>query len=485
MTATPVGRVAGVILAAGRSSRFGGSKLAVDLDGRPLVRHVLDTAIEAGLDPIVAVTRGDERAPGLDLHPARVVVNPHPDDGLSGSVRLGLAALDADPGIDRAVILLGDQPRIRASTIRALVEASTAEQPLTVARYSEDGAPNPIVAHREAWRLADDLAGDRGFGPILERHPELVRHVPVEGINPDVDTPADLLALRWADRVRANREQVDRRREVPDGADFYGPVTELFVADPDRRDDPVLGLLLALARPDDTWLDVGSGAGRYALPLARAVREVIALDPSAGMLRALREGMTRHAIGNLLVVEARWPPSIDPRAAGLAADVVLVAHVGYDIEHIGPFIDALEIAARRLLVAVMMNRPPASLADPFWPLVHGEERRALPALPELVALLEARGVRPEVRRVPRPGRVFASRDELLGFLRRQTWVAPGGERDRRLADELDRRLIRHPDGSVAIPDDRGEVGIVTWPPPRSSRSAVSDEGASGARSATH
>ncbi len=57
----------------------------------------------------------------------------------------------------------------------------------------------------------------------------------VAGDNPDVDTRADLVAMleaAWAARVRANREQVDRVREVPDGADFYAPVTGLFRADP-------------------------------------------------------------------------------------------------------------------------------------------------------------------------------------------------------------------------------------------------------------
>jgi CTP:molybdopterin cytidylyltransferase MocA len=61
-----------------------------------------------------------------------------------------------------------------------------------VPRYPADASPNPILARRSIWRLADELAGDRGFGPVLAAHPELVRHVAVDGDNPDVDTPADL-----------------------------------------------------------------------------------------------------------------------------------------------------------------------------------------------------------------------------------------------------------------------------------------------------
>jgi ubiquinone/menaquinone biosynthesis C-methylase UbiE len=80
---------------------------------------------------------------------------------------------------------------------------------------------------------------------------------------------------------------------VPDATDFYAPVTSLFRADPTRTDEPALASLLALVEPGDTWLDIGAGAGRYALPIARAVAstggEVIAVDPSSGMLAGLHE----------------------------------------------------------------------------------------------------------------------------------------------------------------------------------------------------
>jgi nicotine blue oxidoreductase len=128
------------------------------------------------------------------------VVNPVPDEGLSSSVRLGLHALDADADrvVDAAVILPGDQPRVTATTIRALVAAAR-RRPLTpfvVARHAGDRTPNPVLARRSVWRLADELVGDRGFGPVLAAHPELVREVPIDGTNPDVDTPDDLGRLR-------------------------------------------------------------------------------------------------------------------------------------------------------------------------------------------------------------------------------------------------------------------------------------------------
>src|SRR4029079_18696050 len=145
----------------------------------------------------------------------------------------------------------------------------------------------------------------------------------------------------------------------------------------------------------ETWLDVGAGAGRFALPIARRLDPsgggVIALDPARSMLEFLAEMAENYAIRNVRVIEARWPPAESRALADLESDVALIAHVGYDIEAIGPFLDALEAAADRLCVAVLMTRAPASAADPFWPPVHGEDRIALPALPDLLELLAAPG----------------------------------------------------------------------------------------------
>ena len=403
----------------------------------------------------------------LDLGPVRRVTNPIPAEGLSSSVRLGLRAVEGDPEVSAAVILPGDQPQVRPDVIRSLLGAAAAkEAPLLVApRYDADAAPNPVLARRDAWRLADELIGDRGFGPLLAAHPELVAWVPAAGANRDVDTPADLravLAEAWGDRVRANREQVDRFREVPDAADFYGPVTSLFRADPDRTDDPILDRLRSLARPADTWLDIGAGAGRFALPLARTVDEVIALDPSAGMLDALGELAREHGIANVRVIQARWPlPAGVPAPSG---DVALIAHVGYDIEDIGPFVAAMEAAARRLCVAVLMERQPSSIADVLWPPVHGEERVALPALPEFVELLRAGGSTPTVELGLRTPRRFASREELEGFLRRQLWIAEGGAKDQRfLAAFAD--LVDEGDAGFGLVGQHPlPVGVATWVP---------------------
>jgi CTP:molybdopterin cytidylyltransferase MocA len=468
----PAERVAGLILAAGAATRFGSAKIVARLGDRPMLAHVIDTAKAAGLGRVVVVL-GEGDAPagaGLDLAGVRVVRNPRPEDGLSSSLRIGLAALrGTEPEVQAALVLLADQPLVRTDVIAALLAGDVPPgRTIVVPRYADGDGPNPALLLRAAWPLADQLTGDRGMGPLIATRPELVAEVPVEGGNPDVDTPADLALVEWAHRVRANRAQVDRVREVADG-DFYAATSSLFVVDPRRSDadDPALAELRRLARPSETWLDIGAGAGRYALPLALIVREVIAVDPSPTMLADLRAGMAEHRIDNVRVIDGRWPlPAGDlPESQDLSADVALIAHVAYDIEAIGPFLDAMEAAAGRLCVAVMTDRTPAALAEAYWPIVHGEARIPLPAMTAFVGLLQARGRAPEVRIVDRMERFFASRDEALALLRRQTWVAPDGPKDRRLQAALRERIVARPDGSVSLTDAPVlQLGVATWRP---------------------
>jgi SAM-dependent methyltransferase len=269
----------------------------------------------------------------------------------------------------------------------------------------------------------------------------------------------------WAARVRANREQAERLRETQPGGDFYAPVSALFVADPHRTDEPALAHLRAMAGPDETWLDIGAGAGRYALPLALVAKAVIAVEPSTGMQNALRAGLAEHGIGNVRVVAGAWPESLVRLGRLPAADVSLIAHVGYDIEPIGPFLDAMEAATRRRCVAVLTDRSPASVADPFWPLVHGEDRVALPALPELLEVLHARGRRTEVIRVDRPPRTFESVDALTAFLRRQLFITEDGAKGARFRAVVPDRIAERDGAWTLVDRPAGSIGIVTWGPP--------------------
>jgi len=274
--------------------------------------------------------------------------------------------------------------------------------------------------------------------------------------------PARDLERSWDERVVANREQVERHRRVEEGDDFYAPVSARFVQDPRREGDAVLDALLELAQPDDDWLDIGAGAGRFALPLALHVRHVTALDPSPGMLAALRDEMGRHGLTNIDVIQARWPVT-DGDAPVPPADVALIAHVGYDVEPIGPFLDAIEAAARDRCVAILREQAPAAYAASFWPIIHGVERVPLPACPDLLALLQARGARPRIRRIPEAPRRWPDEETLLAQLRHQLWIGADGPDNDRLVEAVRALVVRDADG-FGVPAVPAWIGVVDWRP---------------------
>jgi Methyltransferase domain len=270
--------------------------------------------------------------------------------------------------------------------------------------------------------------------------------------------------LAWAERVRANREQVEHFREATP-TDFYAPIAGLFRADPRRSDDPALEALRAIVRPTDTLLDIGAGGGRYALPLALECREVIAIDPSDGMRDVLTSTMAEHGIHNIRVMDGRWPAA----ANDLKGDIALIAHLGYDVEDIGPFLDAMEASARRECVAVLLSQPPPTEADRYWPEIHGVERAALPSLPEFLMLLTARGNLFEVRLVDRSAQSYSEPAQALAWLRQQLWTAPASLKDQALERLARERLVER-DGRYALNWAPVPVGVVTWtstnvPPP--------------------
>jgi molybdenum cofactor cytidylyltransferase len=189
-------RIAGVVLAAGRATRFGDVKVLAPLAGRPLLEHVLDAAAAVALEEVVVVLgdEADEVEAAIAWRSERRVRNPAPARGLSSSLWIGLQALS--PDVDAALILLGDQPLVRTEVIRQLVlAAADTDRSIVVPRYTGSGTMNPVLLRRAAWHLADGLTGDRGMGPLIGAHPELVLDVAIDGDNPDVDTPADLAGL--------------------------------------------------------------------------------------------------------------------------------------------------------------------------------------------------------------------------------------------------------------------------------------------------
>ena len=151
-------RPTAIVLAAGAGSRFGGGKLLATLEGRPILQHVLDTLAAADVTDVIVVLGADAEAvdAAISWRDERRVVNPAPERGLSSSVQVGIAAVD--PAAPAALIVLGDQPRLAADTIQALLGAATdATRPIVVPRYEDDRGRNPVVLRRAAFHLVSDV----------------------------------------------------------------------------------------------------------------------------------------------------------------------------------------------------------------------------------------------------------------------------------------------------------------------------------------
>ena len=190
-------RVGGLVLAAGEGSRFGGTKQLAELGGRPLLSYAL--AAVAALEPRVVVLGHEAEAilAAVSLQGARPVVCDDWQEGQSASLRAGIAALG---DVDAAVVVLGDQPRITAAAVSAVVAAAATGGAATggaaAARASYGGRPgHPVLLGRPLLAHVGELRGDVGFRDLLSG--EDVREVEVGGLaDPvDIDTREELARL--------------------------------------------------------------------------------------------------------------------------------------------------------------------------------------------------------------------------------------------------------------------------------------------------
>jgi CTP:molybdopterin cytidylyltransferase MocA len=189
-----VGPVLGVVLAAGGSTRMGRPKQLAELDGRPLLAHVLTAVGAAPVDRVIVTLGGaaSEVLDRVDLGRAEPLVVERWAEGM-GHV---LASALAQAGDDWAavVVLLGDQPLVTGPVVARLVEAWRAGAgPMVTATYG--GRPgNPKLFDRQLLPDLLRLTGDTGARDLLAAHPDQVHRVEVGdlGSDADIDVEADL-----------------------------------------------------------------------------------------------------------------------------------------------------------------------------------------------------------------------------------------------------------------------------------------------------
>lgn len=199
MPAERTGPIAGVVLAAGSSTRMGKNKLLFDLDGEPVVRRAVRQAAAAGLDPVIAVVGFEADAvrrelDGLDP-PCRIAVNPDYERGINSSLKTGIASVPASAV--GAVVMLADMPLVTTEMIATLVmRYRSSEAPLVISDYDGVNAP-PMLYDRSLFEELRVMEGEGCGRQVVRRHQAsaVVVAWPVTALT-DLDVPGDYDLVR-------------------------------------------------------------------------------------------------------------------------------------------------------------------------------------------------------------------------------------------------------------------------------------------------
>jgi molybdenum cofactor cytidylyltransferase len=196
MTAERTGPVAGIVLAAGSSSRMGRNKLFLKLGGQTILLRAVTRALAAALEPVIVVLGHEaERARAeLAALPCATVTNPDYARGMSGSLALGIDRLPAHARA--AVVVLADMPFVTAPMLEALVRRyRESSAPLVVSQYGEVTAP-PILYERSLFAELRAQEGDGCGKRVIQRHRAEAVSVPWPAAAlRDLDAPED---YEWA-----------------------------------------------------------------------------------------------------------------------------------------------------------------------------------------------------------------------------------------------------------------------------------------------
>ena len=193
-------RIAALILAAGQSRRMGAdNKLLLELDGKPMVRHVAERVLASAAAPVTVVLGHQPDAvraalAGLDVG---FVENPDFGDGLSSSLKVGLSTVP--DSADGALVCLGDMPGISGALIDKLIAGFNPVEGRAILAPTRRGRRgNPVLWARRFFDELMALSGDTGAKHLIGLYGEFLTEIeaPDDGVLIDLDTPAALAAYR-------------------------------------------------------------------------------------------------------------------------------------------------------------------------------------------------------------------------------------------------------------------------------------------------
>lgn len=192
-------KIGAIVLAAGKSSRMGRNKLLLELDGRPLISHVVDHLLTLKLPEVVVVLGHEAEAvrKALGNRDVRFITATDYASGMSASLKAGLAGLSSS--LDAAFILLADMPLVSSALLQQLIAAYNPVEGRSIVLPVHAGKRgNPVLWDRRFFADMQKLAGDVGARHLIGEHADQVVEIAVEdtAIFHDIDTPQAYAALR-------------------------------------------------------------------------------------------------------------------------------------------------------------------------------------------------------------------------------------------------------------------------------------------------
>lgn len=184
--------IAAIVLAAGASRRMGGEdKLMKAVDGQPLLRRVVNAALDSqAAETLVVLGAHRESREAVLMCDVRIVVNEEWKSGMASSIRIGIESLS--PAVDGALIVLGDMPEIGPHILDSLIAAFDPETNADIVRPRSQSGPigNPILFGKRHFPALTALEGDAGAKSVIAANAESIRDVPTDdGVLVDLDTP--------------------------------------------------------------------------------------------------------------------------------------------------------------------------------------------------------------------------------------------------------------------------------------------------------
>lgn len=192
---------AGIVLAAGRSSRMGTHKLLLPLGKKPLVAYAVAAALASTAYPIIVVVgyEAEKIRAALPVGLYQVVENAHYAEGMATSLRAGIAAVPKDAS--GAIVLLADQPLLRPRHVDEILTVAQASPHCIVAASYDGRRGNPVYFPRTLFDELVSVTGDEGGRSVIARHGDVVRLVRIQPAETalDVDRPGEYetLVANW------------------------------------------------------------------------------------------------------------------------------------------------------------------------------------------------------------------------------------------------------------------------------------------------